>query len=123
MTYFDPIEFLDFAKSMQVADEKAARVCVSRAYYAAHLSARQRVILHYRGLFPDPLKGGDDEHNIVREKLTELSQDTIVSNLLQLSRKRVRADYDLHTYSAKELGETGDAIELSQVILADLQSV
>jgi hypothetical protein len=122
MTYFDPTKFLEFAQSMQVADEKAARVCVSRAYYAAHLSARQKVVLHYRGLFP-PLEGGDNEHNIVREKLTILNHDTIATNLLQLSRKRVRADYDLHTYGPEEFREPEEAIKLCQVILTNLQSL
>jgi hypothetical protein len=122
MTSFDPTKFLDFAQSMQIVDEKAVRVCISRAYYAAHLSARQKVVSHFIGLFP-PLEGGDDEHNIVREKLNTLNHDIIALNLLQLSRKRVRADYDLHTYRPEEFGETTEAIKLCKAILASLQSV
>jgi hypothetical protein len=122
---FNPAEFLDLAKIVrsQASDEKFARTCVGRAYYAAHLSARERV----KPLFPDAFRGrpASDEHEIVREKLVELERGDIKNKLFDLAKKRARADYDLCKYptESEQLHEADKAIELCESILSLLTGV
>ena len=123
---FPPRDFLVFSKMLSLVDEKTARTCIGRAYYAAHLSAREKVRTRYPRLFPCPLRGRRNEHKIVRKTMRkDLHRPDIALNLLQLSRKRVRADYDLRNYLSQTdfLIEAGRAITLCETILTNLQSV
>jgi hypothetical protein len=123
---FDPLEFIALAKTLssQVNDEKVARTCVGRAYYAAHLKARETI----RRYFPHELQSlarGADEHRFVRERLIDRRHGTIASKLLELSRKRGRADYDLSNYSSatEQTREVMNAIQLCENIISLLGSV
>jgi len=122
---FNPAEFLNLARVVrsQANDEKFARTCVGRAYYAAHLSAREKV----KPLFPAAFRGrpASDEHEIVRDKLVELERGDIKNKLFDLAKKRVRADYDLCKYQteSEQVHEVDKAIELCENILSLLAGV
>lgn len=121
----DPREFLRFAESLalKITDETQVRVCIGRAYYAAHLSAREKVRPHYPGLFlqNDGCKG---EHDIVREKLVDLDRADIADQLVGLSQARVRADYFLSSYPSSEWEvEIKYAISTCKSILKSIEEV
>ena len=122
---FDPVDFLNFAKGLNAVDEKTARIGIGRAYYAAHLCAREKVRSHFPRMFP-PFRGGKGEHERVRKRIGKnLKRADIAQNLLDLARKRVRADYDLRNYKSSNqfVGELNNAITLSDVILNLLNSL
>jgi uncharacterized protein (UPF0332 family) len=94
---FDPREFLTFASSLlrrSPIQEVDVRNAVSRAYYAAFLSTRERLIARRR-FTPS---GHDSVH---RELIQSLRSDTDaamvqIGDLLDTMRvSRNRADYDL----------------------------
>ena len=114
-----------FAESLalKITDEAQVRVCIGRAYYAAHLSAREKVRPHYPGLFlqNDGCKG---EHDIVREKLVDLDRKDISDRLFGLSKARVQADYFLPNYpSSKWSVEVEYAISTCKSILKSIEEV
>ena len=65
---FDPLDFLSLARTLssQANDEKIARTCIGRAYYAAHLSAREKIRRHFPIELQNLARPGD-EHKFVRE--------------------------------------------------------
>jgi hypothetical protein len=123
---FDPQEFLVLAQNLasQATDEKIARACIGRAYFAAHLCARERIRRFYpRGLLALRPKG--IEHQFVRDKLVEKGHPNIATKLDGLAKKRGRADYELNNYSsdAEKRKEVANAIQLCQNIVSLLTGV
>lgn len=124
---FNPQNFLALATTLssQVSnDENISRTCVGRAYYAAHLSARERIRRYYPVELQHLSRPGD-EHWFVRDKLTERRHGNIAGKLLDLSRWRARADYDLSNYGSitDQNKEVAKAIQLSQNIISLLAGV
>jgi sulfur relay (sulfurtransferase) DsrC/TusE family protein len=121
---FDPQEYLRLAEdwSSKLVDETLVRVCIGRAYYAAHLSAREKIRAHYTGF--EPYDGCPDEQAIVRGKFEELGRKDISNQLLDLLDMRVHADYYLNEYpQSKWSAEVKSAIELCKFILNSLEEV
>lgn len=119
------MEFLRFAESLapKITDETQLRVCIGRIYYAAHLSAREKIRPHYPGLFlsDDGCKG---EHDLVRDKLIDLDNDVISDLLFKLSELRVRADYYITSYQHSEWkSELEYAISLCNEILSSIDKI
>jgi hypothetical protein len=124
---FNPGEFLSLAKTLsgQANDEKVARTCIARAYYAAHLSAREKIRPYFTTELQDLARTGESEHKFVRNKLIERSHSDISSKLLGLHRQRTRADYILTNYRTlmDQRKEVNNAILLCENILQLLGSV
>jgi hypothetical protein len=123
---FDPQDFLTLARGLegQASDEKTARVCIGRAYFAAHLLARERIRRYYpRELLT--LRPRGLEHQFVRDKLIDRGHTTIATKLDGLSKKRGRADYDLSNYATdtEKQNEVHKAIKLSMNIISLLGNV
>jgi len=123
---FNPEDFLLFAKNLigQASDEKTARTCIGRTYYAAHLTAREKI----RRYFPTELQKLErkgDEHKFVRDRLIDRNHADISNKLIGLARKRNRADYNLANYQslAEQQKEVTNAIQLCENIIFLLKSV
>lgn len=120
-----PTEFLRFAECLaqKITDETQVRICIGRAYYAAHLSAREKVRPHYIGVF-DQGGGCIGEHDRVREMLVDLDREDISDLLFKLLKLRVKADYFLPSYPMSEWSsEIEYAISLCKSILESIEEV
>lgn len=123
---FNPEDFLTCAKNLssQANDEKIARTCIGRAYFAAHLIAREKI----RRYFPNELqnlKRKGDEHRFVRDKLVERKHPDIKNKLVELAKKRGRADYNLAHYQSltDQQKEVSKAIQLCENVISLLSTV
>jgi hypothetical protein len=108
----------------QSSDEKVARTCIGRAYYAAFLSARETIRRYYPTQLASLRRKGD-AHQFVRSKLIDRGKPNIANKLLDLSDKRNRADYELSNYSsvADQQREVTKSIQLCENIISLLSSV
>lgn len=112
---FQPCEFLDFAKRIaEGTSEAEMRTCISRAYYAVFLLARET--LKKRTLYKEKeigkylqsrnKRGGTHEYVICKFKDMQNSDANHIADLLQdLKAKRVEADYELNTNITKDVVE------------------
>jgi len=109
---FVPIEFLELAKTINTQaynKEANARSAVSRAYYAAFLTARE-------ALGGKSLKG-ENIHKLVFDCLSN-RHSLAADDLKSLRRLRNKADYDLSiTVTAKD---SALAIKIAEGIIQDL---
>jgi uncharacterized protein (UPF0332 family) len=107
----DAVDFYHFAESLynpQITDGAEARSCISRAYYAAFLVARE---------ITGTKKGGNRSHQNVIDDLKK-QNPFAGDNLSALHVKRKKADYDVELDIVHD--EVVIALGLAKEILTDL---
>jgi len=90
---FDPLEFLNVARSLRSGGEAHLRTCIGRAYYAMFLRARDN--LADRGLIA-PTGFGED-HGLVVTTLKSRRRWAAGDKLNKLRKLRATADYSTST--------------------------
>jgi hypothetical protein len=121
---FDPSEFRIAAQRLatNANNEALIRICIGRAYYAAHLLAREKVRPHCTQF--EPYGGCDDEHSIVEDTLYYLNHKDIANNLNSLHDLRKRADYNLKNYPKSDWNsEIETAFSLCNFIVDSLKEI
>lgn len=110
---FAPIEFLELAKALhtQAARESCARSAVSRAYYSAFLTAREkgRVV---------QARPEDNIHALVFDYCYSYLP-LMADELKNLRRRRNDADYKLHLTFTNT--DSDWAIKTAEAIISDLR--
>lgn len=94
-----PLDFLALAKRLYQTEQHSPdpatmRTCVSRAYYAAYLTARSIMITAWR----QPEFIGGNEHRLLQQCLlnSNVAEAYAIGKLLEnLHERRKNADYDL----------------------------
>jgi uncharacterized protein (UPF0332 family) len=112
---FDPGEFLKLARVIadSAVGEAHLRTAAGRAYYAAHLHAREQ--LHAAGVLTPTFTGAD--HDLVIQKLRE--RGGIAGNIVDSLRAlRIRADYRLNI--PVRSSEVSRAVSFAEAIWDDL---
>jgi hypothetical protein len=110
---FDPGDFLELAKRLVAGNsptQAELRTAVSRAYYAAHLTVREK--LTSDGTFQTT--GTGDDHEMVITYLRQ-KDDVLGDHLDSLRRRRNQADYRLEP--DLDPNETRFAIALAETVL------
>jgi uncharacterized protein (UPF0332 family) len=116
---FDPREFHAFAVRCieDAPDEAAYRSAISRAYYAAYLTAHQYISAHKLRVIP--AKGqrlGPHERTIQAIGAIRYPGSSYVENeLANLKRRRLSADYD-QEYDEAELDAPGAILDAAMII-------
>ncbi|MEQ1705140.1 MAG: hypothetical protein ABL867_04125 [Rickettsiales bacterium] len=108
---FAPVEFLELAKTLhtQATKESCARSAISRAYYAAFLTAREKSGIAVTS---------KDIHGLVLQYCYTYLP-VMADDLKGLRRRRNSADYDLtHTFASKD---SNWAIKTAEAIIDDLR--
>jgi hypothetical protein len=121
---YDPHEFLKYAQTLstRVSNETEARICIGRAYFAAHLLAREKMRAHYLGF--EPQGGCVGEHEIVRGLFVDIDRQDISNQLGDLLELRVVADY--HLKNIQQSAWTNlmeNAFQLCKFIVESLEEV
>jgi hypothetical protein len=105
---FNPVAFYDLASELYtsaVGDDAKLRSAISRAYYAALISARDAANIQPRG---------HDTHKQVIEHY-QLADSTVATWLLDLKRHRTKADYEPSAGIARKDG--GAALKTAKKVL------
>lgn len=121
MAAFQPVDFLRVAERLYEDssggyEQGALRTAVSRAYYAAFLTWREKI----RAADPNYVGraeglGGSDIHRAVIEWLERRGLKSESAFLRKLRRERNRADYDLNAYFTRE--EVDRALRLARMLV------
>lgn len=103
-----------YTKKSEQYGEAAIRACMSRAYYAAFLTARDNATGDY--------SGGKDSHDglINRYRTSSVAIEKSIGNhLYQLKRLRKKADYDIgnRVDDICTSKEGGESLRLSEKVL------
>jgi uncharacterized protein (UPF0332 family) len=113
MSMFDPEDFLNLAQAMHYSaspNHATLRTVISRAYYAAFLSARDRAGL-------GDYQGGDI-HKSVIDYYLKCRKFTLANRLKSLRERRNKADYDLACEIMAR--DSGEALRLAREVIKEL---
>lgn len=114
---FLPEHYLDVAKSLytqQQLGEAGVRACMSRAYYAAFLVAKEVAQLDYRNL--------DNSHELViihYDSSNNAAHQLVANDLRSLKNARKKADYQIGKICTRREG--GESLRLSEKVIAVLR--
>lgn len=122
MSQFSPKAFLDVATVILQQDPPAAenflRTAVGRAYYAAHLFAREN-LLQRRRISRD--RKGKARHGAVIKALNIPATQLAANALDQLMLLRAQADYDLESAVSRPSAE--ESTRLALLVIGELEMV
>jgi len=117
---YDPRRFLDLANRILIDGdyerESRARTAISRAYYAAFLTAYQK--LREKGV---RIPESSEIHRVVIQTFMEKGLSVIGNPLDQLREKRVDADYHMDSNITVSLGQ--NCARLSEYVIGLIDGI
>ena len=115
---FDPIKFLDVAKTIKGSSyngEEYCRTLINRAYYAAFGHIRKKI--------PSVVNRGPSVHKDLIDYLKNINGYKIIGdNLEELFKKRKRSDYDYYTKS-QNISDCSFIIQDAEQIINDFDKL
>ena len=124
MPTFNPDEFMRIARELETHimtgfDEAKARTAIGRAYYAAFLHGREKILGRNPFLLtPYPPK---EWHKRVQDAFVTLGKGSITNLLYGLHRRRIKADYRLNAQI--NLRDVQDSIQLADTTISKIKVV
>ncbi len=124
MPTFNQIEFMRIARELEtnivtMFDEAKARTAIGRAYYAAYLHGREKILRINPSLLT--VYPSKEWHKRVQDAFARLGKGSITNMLYGLHRRRIKADYKLNAQINLKIVQ--DSLQLADTAISKINVV